>query len=77
MTDFKAKGPFEPDDSELYAGIDSAVLNSQFVASALERPRRDAPLSNPLSAALGIRNGVLIGIACWILVYFLVRLFSM
>ena len=77
MTDLKAKGPFGPDVSKLYNGIDSAVLDSQFVADALERPRRDAPLGNSPSEVLGIKNGVLIGTACWILIYLLFRLFSM
>ncbi|MDJ0908342.1 MAG: hypothetical protein QNI99_04065 [Woeseiaceae bacterium] len=53
--------------SSLHAGVDSAVLRSSVLTSSLSSQRSDAHPSGPIDAAIGIKNGLLLGGAFWAL----------
>ena len=53
--------------SPIHAGVDSAVLRSSVLTSSLSRQRSDARQSGPIDAAIGIKNGLLLGGAFWAL----------
>ena len=48
-----------------HAGVDSAALRSSVVASPLSGQRYDGCYSSPIDAAIGIKNGLLVGGAFW------------
>ena len=62
------------DPTRTYAGTDSAVLDRDFVSRAMNHHQKRDTDSDPLNAATGIVNGLLLGAAFWSLLYFLIRL---
>ena len=69
--------------SNFHAGVDSAVLRSSAVANPPASQRSntysDAYSSGPVDAAVGIRNGLLLGAAFWVVafsIFSLVRYFA-
>ena len=73
MTDYKGKDSSGFDSGERYAGTDSIVLESRFVADALRDQERRHAVIKSLDAAVGIKNGVLIGILAWTFIFLLFR----
>ena len=64
------------DDDDLYAGTDSTVLDSTFVRNVLNSRQRQGAADQRLDAAIGIKNGLLIGAAFWAAIFFLLRILS-
>ena len=57
-----------------FAGTDSAVLDADFVSRALASRERQVDPRRDLNAAIGIRNGVVLGAAMWCLIFAFFRL---
>jgi hypothetical protein len=63
MDDLRGKYRIPYQESEVFVGTNSAVLDRTFVVESL---RREAPRDDDLNAARGAVNAVLISIAIWI-----------
>ncbi|MDJ0941677.1 MAG: hypothetical protein QNJ00_18070 [Woeseiaceae bacterium] len=64
-------------ESEVFAGTDTAVLDARDVSNALRNREREAPQGHRLDSAAGVINGALMGAACYVLVYIVYRLMSL
>jgi hypothetical protein len=67
--DFDATGTF--------AGIDSAVLDADFVSDALDRQNTGKHPNNSLDAAIGIKNAIIAAAVFWGLAFVVYRLLNL
>ncbi len=60
----------------VHAGVDSAVPRSSVVSSPLSSQTGDAYSTGPIDAAIGIKNGLLIGASFWLVAISAISLFN-
>ena len=60
--------------SNIHAGVNSAALRSNLASNSVRRQGIEDHSSEPLDAVIGFRNGVIGGIALWLLAYLLFSL---
>ena len=61
--------------NSIRAGMESAILESRLVARSARDQKVGDDSGNPFDAAIGIRNGLIGGMAFWTLAYLLFMLF--
>ncbi len=70
----RREGAVRSRPSNYHAGVDSGALRASVVVSPLSSQPDDAYLSSPIDAAIGIKNGLLLGGAFWLLAFALFSL---
>ena len=65
MRSFRKNDALESDASTYHAGVETAALRSSMVVSTMGQQQSEDS-TGPIDAAIGIKNGLLLGGAFWI-----------